>query len=110
MTSTRTSLPAIKGDSLHDHHIYPVAYLRKQGCERREYNQVTNRMLITSRTNQKIKAQPPHVYLKGTNGKVLKKHFLFCDIWTDKLSFQEFIERRRELMVDRIWSIVRSGE
>lgn len=96
------------GERLHDHHIYPKAYLAQaNGTEpddkaAEKINHVANRMLITDKTNLEISKKPPYVYLKGVGGAALRRHFLFPSIVGKQLSFDEFRDRRQKLMVDYV--------
>ncbi len=102
------------GERLHDHHIYPKAYLASQLANEEELdddiaeamNHVVNRMLITDKTNLEISKKPPHLYLQGIRSAVLKRHFLFPAIVSKRLSFEEFTTRRQKLMVDYVHRLI----
>ena len=96
-------------DSLNDHHIFPVAYLKEKYNEKiskEEINQVTNRILITGKTNQEIKKKSPSKYLEGIRKDVLSKYFLFNEIKDEKMDYYEFIEKRRKLIINKIYSFI----
>jgi hypothetical protein len=45
------------------HHIFPVAWCKKQGIAPKDYNCLVNRTPLTEKTNRKIGSKPPSVYL-----------------------------------------------
>lgn len=69
---------------LHDHHIFPKAYLRQHGITKRpEVNSIINRTLISHKTNGRIKHKAPAEYLASEKiispllgDAVLEPHFL----------------------------------
>lgn len=94
------------GAKLHDHHIFPKAFLRalaeegEDGAEILEkVNHPVNRMLITDKTNLEISDKSPHKYLKQLDHRILKRYFLSAQIAGDKVDFLEFFEQRRALIV-----------
>lgn len=91
---------------VHDHHIFPKAYLRELKVENREINHVINRMLITDKTNQEIKRRKPYDYLHDVERNILKKHFLMSEIVDKKLNFSEFVKKRQILIADYLWRLI----
>lgn len=59
---TVTDLINIKGDI---HHIFPRAYLKKQGLKRGQYNQVANYVMMQTEINIKVGSNPPKDYFKS---------------------------------------------
>lgn len=54
----------IRLQELHDHHIFPQAYLRRHDVTRRvDVNSVANRTLISNETNTRIKDKAPADYI-----------------------------------------------
>jgi hypothetical protein len=49
---------------IESHHIFPVAWCRKQGIEPKKYNSLVNRTPLSAKTNRKIGSKAPSVYLK----------------------------------------------
>lgn len=98
------------GTKLHDHHIFPKAFLTaqveqngdsKDGDEILEkMNHPINRMLITGRTNQEIQDKPPHRYLDSADARILRRHFLPPQLASRKVDFLSFFERRKAMVVD----------
>lgn len=74
----------IRLQELHDHHIFPQAYLRRHGITKRvDVNTIANRTLISDETNGKIKDNAPAAYLAdrevfpdGPLPDLLAAHFL----------------------------------
>ncbi len=46
------------------HHIFPVAWCKKQGIDPRKYNSLVNRTPLSAKTNKKIGSKAPSLYLK----------------------------------------------
>lgn len=75
---------AIQLQNLQDHHIFPKAYLRAHGItEQSIVNSVVNRTLISDKTNNRIKDQPPADYIQDSNvfpdgisDPLVKPHFM----------------------------------
>jgi hypothetical protein len=69
---------------LQDHHVFPQAYLKRHGIDKRiTVNSIANRTLISDETNNKIKDKPPAAYLAsseifpaGATNELLNPHFL----------------------------------
>lgn len=104
------------------HHIFPRKYLKEQGLQRGQYNQIANFALAQSEINIAIGAKPPSIYfgeLKAqcTGGKKkygaitdmdallenLRQHAIpegvFGELATD---YDAFLEERRKLMAQKI--------
>jgi hypothetical protein len=98
------------GVNLHDHHIFPKNFLKlqveKDGDSAEEIlekmNHPINRMLITDSTNLEIKDKSPHNYLADVHKRILKRHFLFSEIVSDRVDFLEFFEKRKSMIVDYV--------
>lgn len=82
----------IQLQQLHDHHIFPKAYLRRHGIRKRiNVNTIVNRTLISDETNRKIRDDAPADYLSsadifqsGPADALLSPHF--CDqVTLDKM-------------------------
>ena len=75
---------SIQLQGLHDHHIFPKAYLKRHGVVRlAEVNSVVNRTLISDKTNAKIRDKAPAAYVasavvfpSGASPSLLSPHFL----------------------------------
>ncbi len=105
------------------HHIFPKKYLQKFGIKERSlYNQIANYMYTQSEINIKIKDNAPMDYMSkvkeqcqgeetvygGINSLEKLEHNMYenCipkDIFNmDYTNFEEFLEKRRHLMSDKI--------
>lgn len=92
---------------LHDHHIFPRKFLEEHNIhDRDDINNVSNRMLITDKTNQEIKKKSPYDYLKNVKSKELDNHFLFKEIVTKRINFEEFCEKRKKKIYNYINELV----
>jgi hypothetical protein len=111
--------------NLQDHHIFPRDFLVRHGLQNRNdksnMNSITNRTLISDRTNQIIKAKAPAEYLLDPRvfptepGSVLGQHFVYShakkamELAVDGLGAQglrdideQFRTSREKLVVARI--------
>lgn len=111
--------------NLQDHHIFPRDFLTRHGLRNRSdksnMNSITNRTLISDRTNQIIKAKAPAEYLLDTRvfptepESVLGQHFVdvhakkVMELAVDGLEipeirriFEQFRSSRESLIVGRI--------
>lgn len=102
-----SSLISVEG--IDDHHIFPAAYLEKNGVTlARTRDCVLNRTLIDRKTNQVISARAPSDYLgeiKKTSGfpfdSLMASHGLSAELLF-KDDFEGFLEFRQEYLWARI--------
>jgi hypothetical protein len=97
------------GANLHDHHIFPRAYLdriaAREGNSRQgqfingHKNHPVNRMLITDRTNLEIKDKPPYVYMHRIDKRILEHYFLSREMMAKDSSFRAFYNSRKARIV-----------
>lgn len=98
--------------SIQSHHIFPQAYLYRNGYDghnhlhKKQVNEIANRAFITRDTNYSISDKDPSIYLhqiKEEYPNALKKQFIPEDssLWTAE-SYQEFLQRRREWIAKEI--------
>jgi len=74
----------IRLQDLQDHHIFPQAYLKRHGINKRvDLNTIANRTLISDETNGKIKDKAPAEYItdpdvfpSGSRVELLEPHFV----------------------------------
>lgn len=74
----------IRLQELQDHHIFPKAFLKRHGIEKRvDVNTIANRTLISNETNGKIKDKAPADYVNdseifpsGARLDLLEPHFV----------------------------------
>lgn len=98
--------PASVGNksSVERHHLYPKGYLRSLGIRNiRETNQIANYTYVEYGDNIRISDQPPSEYLpilKPKDRRLLNKMYKWHALplnW-EYMEYQEFLEKRRELM------------
>lgn len=108
---------AIEFHNLEDHHIFPQAFLRRQGFgdkDKSKINTILNRTLITDETNRKISATSPKEYIKWIPGdleEVLKPHFIDsgCIDAMKENNYEKFLERRRMLILNKVQELIGGG-
>jgi hypothetical protein len=115
-TKVRTRLdPAVTAKKgIERHHLFPRAYLHKQGVTNtRQINQIANMALVEWSDNIAISDRPPAEYwpqqlaLKGVRDRDLAEQARWHALpegWTE-LPYEEFLARRRKLMA----TVVRSA-
>jgi len=92
--------------SIQSHHIFPQAYLYKNGYDsenhlhRKKVNETANRAFITRDTNYSISDTPPSDYLPEIASEyplALEKQFIpsNTDLWTAN-KYENFLQERRE--------------
>lgn len=104
------------------HHIFPKAYLKKNGFEKSKYNQDGNYVYLDTQVNKSIGEQSPSTYFKKafeqcetkeikcgsiTDLDKLKKNISDNCIPEDVVNmdytnYEEFLEKRRTLMAKKI--------
>jgi len=109
----------IKGDI---HHIFPKNYLQKAGLGRGDYNQIANFVYLQQEVNVKVGAKAPKEYFGELLGQVkqgnisyglitdenklldnLKQNAIPENIFEmDIDDYEEFLEKRRKLMAEKI--------
>jgi hypothetical protein len=62
-----SDLISLRGDI---HHLFPKDYLKKNGLDKREYNQIANYAYMQSEINIKIGNKPPLEYFKIINNQI----------------------------------------
>ncbi|HEY9710874.1 MAG TPA: hypothetical protein V6D48_21890, partial [Oculatellaceae cyanobacterium] len=51
-------------EQIDSHHIFPVAWCRRQGIDPNKYNCLINRSPLSAKTNRVIGGEPPSIYLR----------------------------------------------
>ncbi|MEW6498323.1 MAG: hypothetical protein AB1589_38355 [Cyanobacteriota bacterium] len=51
-------------EQIDSHHIFPVAWCKKQGIDPSKYNCLVNRTPLSAKTNRVIGGEPPSIYLR----------------------------------------------
>lgn len=97
------------------HHIFPKAYLRKNGFKQSEYNQVANYVWITQPRNLEIADRAPKDYMADT--ETIKYHSAENDKENaipatlkdyDYHQYKQFLDERRNLMAQSIRELFES--
>ena len=90
------------------HHIFPDKYLQRQRKERREIYQLANFCFLNNADNQKIKDKAPSEYVKYLNLESMSDvlQAAICPEDTFKLSYEEFIDKRKKLLVEYAKSLI----
>ena len=121
---TNTTKLTFNNDKLHDHHIFPKAFLQQTYQNQPELlelmDSVANRALIPKLTNLKIGRKSPSTYLceltklNSKIGKCLKSHKIDENlVLSDDLDsrFEEFVKTRAESVLEIIGhTVVRPQE
>lgn len=104
------------------HHVFPRKYLKEQGLQRGQYNQIANFVLAQSEINISIGAKPPKIYFaelqeqcsggKKKYGAItdmdalqenLRQHSIPEGIFGELADdYNAFLEERRKLMAQKI--------
>lgn len=92
--------------ALDRHHLFPKAYLRRQGYEERDINQIANYALVEWADNIDISDKPPSLYLpaylermaSGDAEAMYRWHALPPE-W-EEMTYPDFLIERRRLMAD----------
>lgn len=103
--------PATRGtrSALERHHLFPVAYLKKQGIDdQRDYNQIANFAIVEWGDNGAISDAPPGEYVPALERRFDQKtlhemyrHHALPVGWQD-MAFEDFLKARRTLMAETI--------
>lgn len=95
------------------HHIYPKAYLAKQGKGFHEANVIANICFLSSADNKTISDTAPAKYFKripdANKGQIFDAALIPADATDGKLTFDEFIAKRTELLVETANKLIRTG-
>jgi len=101
-----------KGSKHEYHHIYPKAFLRDAGLDRKEINVIANICFLTRSDNNQIKSKSPATYVAGIpgdrKGEYLDSALIPRAIET--LSYEEFISERTELLKARALVLMEGPE
>ena len=93
---------------LEQHHIFPRAQIAHQ-YERKDVNEIANIAFISKVSNLRIGKTAPAEYLNRIPHERLKQQFVPTDspLWRIN-AYQQFLQRRRELLADGINGVVAS--
>ncbi|KQN64706.1 DUF262 domain-containing protein [Erwinia sp. Leaf53] len=100
---------ALKKGSKHEyHHIFPQAFLKRMGVEKRNINILANICFLTRADNNSIKDKEPSEYLKKCPD-LQKKVYLelaFCPQNIESLSYEEFIVERSKILEEKAMKLM----
>lgn len=104
------------------HHVFPREFLKRNGLERRHYNQIANYVYMQSEINIRVGNKPPRIYLQQVLSEMqnatphlsgiptlkalkqnLKQHAIPATV--DQMDFDDyfdFLDQRRLLMAEKI--------
>ena len=103
--------PAMRGtrSTLERHHLFPVAYLKRQGItDSREYNQIANYAIVEWGDNSNITDSDPAEYVPELEQRFdsetlqLMYRYHALPMGWQTLSFDRFIQERRDMMAQTI--------
>lgn len=114
-----SDLISLRGDI---HHLFPKDYLKKNGLDRRQYNQIANYVYMQSEVNIKVGNKPPKDYFELIKTQILDNNKLVSGLSTEQElldnlkmncvpteimemsidDYQDFLTLRRKLMAQKI--------
>jgi hypothetical protein len=101
-------------EQIDSHHIFPVAWCKKQGIDPSKYNCLVNRTLLSAKTNKLIGGEPPSVYLRRlcVNGtypwrldEMLRTHAIDADALR-RDDFEAFFAARTRALMELIEDVM----
>lgn len=114
-----SDLISLRGDI---HHLFPKDYLKKNGLDRREYNQIANYVYMQSEINIKVGNKPPKDYFELVKNQMLNGNQLVSGLSNEQQllenlkmncvpvdiqnmnieDYNDFLNLRRKLMATKI--------
>ncbi len=93
-----------KFSSLQLHHVFPKAYLYKNGYDKTEVNALANFAFLTAKTNQQLSDRSPYEYFEEVEKKqpgALQSQWIPMDrdLWRVE-NYRGFLAARRQLLAD----------
>ena len=93
------------------HHIFPIAWCKKNNISKNDYNSIINKTPLSSRTNRIVGGDAPSRYLQRIQKRagvdveefeeILKSHLLSPQyLYAD--DFEGFFNHRKELILQKI--------
>lgn len=112
-------LISLRGDI---HHLFPKDYLKKNGLDRRQYNQIANYVYMQSEINIKVGNKPPKNYFEIVKSQMFENQQEVSGIKTEQqllenlkmncvpieiqqmsiIDYNDFLDLRRKLMATKI--------
>lgn len=92
-----------KSDAIEYHHIFPQAYLKKNGVvDKSKIDDIANLAFIGSETNKKITDRAPSDYRSDFNVADLAAQQIDFDVADEADQFDKFLSERRLAIVNRL--------
>ncbi|MDD4570648.1 MAG: DUF262 domain-containing protein, partial [Tepidanaerobacteraceae bacterium] len=111
LSATKIDFSTYFSESIDIHHIFPVAWCKKNGISKDDYNCIINKTPLSSRTNRIVSGEAPSKYLvriqkhAGVSHEefqnILKSHVLSPELLY-KDDFENFFSDRKEKILQRI--------
>lgn len=105
-------------DPIESHHIFPVAYCKRQGISDKRYNCLVNLTPLSQLSNRKISGKAPSQYLRSledqgiTRGRldtILRSHLIEPEtLWAD--DFEAFLATRAQALLALVQSAMGRGQ
>lgn len=102
--------PSVDGNrkSLEKHHLFPKAYLKKQGYNDSKINQMANYAFIDWNDNMEVSDEAPSIYYKkicsslSNEEKILMENENALPSGWENMDYEDFLVERRKLMAKKI--------
>ena len=111
LSATKIDISTYLSESIDIHHIFPVAWCKRNGIHNDDYNCIINKTPLSSRTNRIVSGEAPSKYLvriqnhAGVSDEefqsILKSHVLEPELLY-KDDFEHFFLDRKEKILQRI--------
>ena len=97
-----------KGSKHEYHHIFPQAFLKKNGFEKRKINLLANICFLTRADNNAIKDKSPAQYLSKCNDRDKTRYLTeaFCPLDIESLDYEDFLAKRSELLERKAFELM----
>jgi hypothetical protein len=111
LSATKIDFSTYFSESIDIHHIFPVAWCKKNGINKNDYNCIINKTPLSSRTNRIVSGDAPGEYLKRIQKRAGVKDDEFQDIIKSHVlspkfmysnDFKGFFNDRKELIIQKI--------
>ncbi|WP_348256411.1 DUF262 domain-containing protein [Leptolyngbya sp. PL-A3] len=97
-------------DPIDSHHIFPVAYCKKQGIDKDRYNSLVNLTPLSRLSNQKIGGKAPSQYLRALEAEgisrrrmdeILRSHLIEAETLRAD-DFDAFLSKRAQALMELV--------
>lgn len=115
----------LDGENVEEHHIFPRAFLKKNGVEKKLINSIANKIFVSKKTNRELSDRPPVEYFQILQDRAVKTRTepdvnqrlreSFIPGRVDNISFlegfsvsryQDFLANRAKMIFDCVRHIV----